>query len=385
MDLAADADVARLSRCAKAVRRDRHKMKAFVRFREVDDGGAEPRFVAWFEPDHHIVRLTAPFFQRRFTGMRWSILTPDACAHWEGEGEVWFSPGVDRRAAPSADRLEEAWRVYYKSIFNPARLKVNAMRAEMPQKYWRNLPEAHDIGRLIRDADQRVDVMRQTVKSCDELQCGPRPATPEQQLVAARDAAAPGSLDALRLAAAGCSACPLADSATQTVFGEGPIEARLMIVGEQPGDVEDLVGRPFAGPAGQLLDTALQAAGVSRDAAYVTNAVKHFGFTRQGRRRLHKTPTIQTVHACMDWLRQEMALVAPDFVVCLGRTAATAVLGRPASVLRERGQWFLHEGRHVLITAHPSYVLRQKSGSAREAALAGLVEDLTQVSSALIG
>ncbi len=376
LELASDPDVTRLTRYAKAVRRDRHKMKAFVRFREVDDGGDEPRYVSWFEPDHLIVRLTAPFFQRRFTGMRWSILTPDGCAHWEGAGKVWFSPGVDRGSAPQADRYEDAWRVYFRSIFNPARLKVNAMRAEMPQKYWKNLPEAHEIGQLIRDADRRVERMQDEVKERDELRCGPRPAAPRQVLAQQQAAARPGSLDQLRLAAASCAACPLADCATQTVFGEGPQTARVMIVGEQPGDAEDLAGRPFVGPAGQLLARVLDQNGVARDALYLTNAVKHFGFEQRGRRRLHKTPTIQSVQACMDWLRQEMAVVDPKVIIALGRTAGTAVLGRPVQVMRERGRAVVHDGRVVWLTVHPSYVLRQRNPDTRRAAYATLVADV---------
>lgn len=376
LDLAADPDVARLSRYAKAVRRDRHKMKAFVRFREVNDGHGEPRYVSWFEPDHPIVRLTAPFFQRRFTAMRWSILTPDGCAHWEGQGEVWFSPGVNKGRAPDADRFEDAWRVYYKSIFNPARLKVNAMRAEMPQKYWKNLPEAHDIATLIRDADRRVDVMQRAVRSDDQLRCGPRPASPQQLLDAERAAARPGSLAALKLAAAGCEACPLGVAATQTVFGEGPSDARVMVVGEQPGDAEDLAGRPFVGPAGQVLDHAIARAGGSRHDLYLTNAVKHFGFERRGRRRLHKTPTLQSVHACMDWLRQEMVAVNPEVVVALGKTAASAVLGRPVSVMRERGRPIEHGSVRVWVTVHPSYLLRLKDRHRKREAYAAFVQDI---------
>lgn len=381
-ELAADADVVRLNRYAKAVRRDRHKMKAFVRFREVDDGHEEPRYVSWFEPDHLIVRLAAPFFQRRFTAMRWSILTPDACAHWEGSGEVWFSPGVDRGTAPTADRFEDAWRVYYKSIFNPARLKVNAMRAEMPQKYWKNLPEAHDIATLIRDADRRVEVMQREVRREDTLRCGPRPASPAQALAAQRAHAVRGSLAELKLAAAGCTACPLADRATQTVFGEGPGDARVMLVGEQPGDAEDLAGRPFVGPAGRVLDHAIRRAGGKREQLYLTNAVKHFGFEERGRRRLHKTPTIQSVHACMDWLRQEMAVVDPQVVLALGRTAATAVLGRPVSVLKERGGPYLHDGRRVFITVHPSWLLRLEGEARKREAYDAFVTDLA---AALVG
>lgn len=358
LEIAGDQDILRLTNDAKSVRRDRHKMKAFVRFREVQGDDGDPHYVAWFEPDHLIVRLTAPFFKRRFTAMRWSILTPDECAHWDGRGKLSFSPGADKRMAPDGDRFEEAWRVYYRSIFNPARLKVNAMRAEMPQKYWKNMPEAHDIATLIRDADRRVAVMEETVRNDDTPRCGPRPASPSALLAKARANAASESFDALRLDALGCERCELACHATQTVFGEGPDDARIMLVGEQPGDEEDLTGRPFVGPAGAVLDAALEHAGVDRGSLYVTNAVKHFGFDRRGRRRLHKTPTIESVHACMHWLRREMALVDPDVVICLGRTAAMAVLGRQVSVLSERGKFVQVGPRRVFVSVHPSWLLR---------------------------
>src|SRR6188474_2799091 len=157
LDIATDPDVAEIAAMAKAVRRDEHKMHAFVRFREV---GREHQshFVAWFEPEHHIVELAAPFFARRFADMPWSILTPDVCAHWDGHA-VSITPGVAKSEAPTQDRLEETWRRYYASIFNPARLKVKAMQNEMPRKYWRNLPEASLIRPLIEGAGRTASAM----------------------------------------------------------------------------------------------------------------------------------------------------------------------------------------------------------------------------------
>jgi uracil-DNA glycosylase len=152
LDIATDPDVAELAAMAKAVRRDEHKMHALVRFREV---GREQNshFVAWFEPEHHIVELAAPFFARRFADMPWSILTPDVCAHWDGHA-ISITSGIAWSEAPTPDRLEETWRRYYASIFNPARLKVQAMSKEMPRKYWRNLPEASLIKPLIEGGDR---------------------------------------------------------------------------------------------------------------------------------------------------------------------------------------------------------------------------------------
>jgi uracil-DNA glycosylase len=160
MAMATDADVRQAGRWAKAVGRDIHKMHAFVRFRLVEPNAQNGRecFVAWFEPEHDIVRLAAPFFQRRFAAMNWSILTPRECVHWQGE-TLQFSAGVTRESAPSDDVLDDLWRSYYRSIFNPARLKVKAMQSEMPKKYWKNLPEARLIEALIADSQSRTDEM----------------------------------------------------------------------------------------------------------------------------------------------------------------------------------------------------------------------------------
>lgn len=376
LGLRADPDVARLFQRAKSVRRDVHKMKAFVRFREVPDGAAEPRYVAWFEPDHEIVEYAAGFFRRRFANMRWSILTPDRCAHWEGEGHPWFSDGVSREAAPTGDRLEEAWRVYFRSIFNPARLKIDAMRSEMPQKYWHNLPEARLIPGLVREAGSRVQKMTERVKDHDALQCGPRPARPRDVLEAETLRVAPGSLHRLKLEAQACTACPLWSEATQAVFGEGPGEARLMLVGEQPGDHEDLQGRPFVGPAGRLLDRALVEAGIDRDRAYVTNAVKHFRYEMRGKRRLHKKPGYGHVQACSSWLVRELEAVDPEVVVCLGATAASAFLGPTARVGDLRGQVIESHGRRLVVTVHPSYLLRLPTVARKQEEYTRFVEDL---------
>lgn len=367
-----DAEVRRLRDYAKAVRRDLHKMKAFVRFRVADDG----RYVAWFEPEHHIVERAAGFFRRRFATMRWSILTPDRCAHWEGAGEVWFSEGVSRAAAPSGDAFEAAWRRYYRSIFNPARLKLHAMTAEMPKKYWKNLPEAAEIPELIRHAPARTSAMIAASAADDVLRCGPRPPPPEALLARERARHPEGSLEALRTAALGCRRCPLWEPATQTVFGEGPEDARLMLVGEQPGDREDLVGRPFVGPAGQLLDRALAEAGIERGAVYLTNAVKHFRFKPVGKRRLHDRPREGEIRACASWLDAEIERVRPELIVCLGATAARARLRLTGALTPYRGKLLEQAGRRHLVTVHPSYLLRIPDRRAADAAYARFVEDL---------
>lgn len=351
IDDAADPAMVRLHDMAKAVRRDIHKMRAFLRFRELEDN-AGARFVAFFEPEHHIVRLNAGFFVRRFAQLHWSILTPRESLHWDGE-RLEVGPGATRADAPGADPTEAAWRAYFAAIFNPARLKVGAMLSEMPRKYWANLPEAELIPALVASAQARTAAM---------IAAGAAP-----------------TLDRLKEEAARCTLCPLHGPATQTVFGEGPADARLMLVGEQPGDQEDLAGRPFVGPAGQLLDRALKAAGIDRARTYVTNAVKHFKFEQRGRRRIHATPTAEEIEVCRWWLGHELDLVRPALVVMLGASAARAVMGRAVTIGRERGRPVaLAEGRTGWVTVHPSFLLRVDDAARAEVEYARFVADLRE-------
>ncbi|RPE81870.1 uracil-DNA glycosylase family protein [Vulcaniibacterium tengchongense] len=186
------------------------------------------------------------------------------------------------------------------------------------------------------------------------------------------------SLAALRAAAAGCRRCPLWKPATQTVFGEGPEDARVLFVGEQPGDAEDLAGRPFVGPAGRVFDRALAELGLERARFYVTNAVKHFKFERRGRVRLHRSPDPSERAACRIWLERELATVRPDIVVCLGAIAARAVFGNKFRLMQQRGTWqTLPDGTRAFATVHPSWVLRQRGDEARREAYAHFVDDLS--------
>lgn len=362
-----DPDIHRLREMQSAVRRDHHKMKAFVRFREVDAGDGATAFIAWFEPTHYIVDLASTFFAKRFAAMRWSILTPYRNVHWDGEA-LHFTPGASKSDAPDDDRLEALWRTYYANIFNPARLKTDAMQREMPVKYWKNLPEARLIAPLIRDASRRMEAMVDAAPTQPRKRF-PAP-TPAAVSVAAND------LDALRIAARQCRACPLWEPATQTVFGEGPEDADTVLIGEQPGDQEDLAGRPFVGPAGQVLDRALDELGLARDTLYLTNAVKHFKFEPRGKMRLHKRASVAEQNACRRWLDAEIARVRPKRIVCLGATAAHAVFGRDFALLRERGTWIdLDEHTRAFATVHPSYLLRLPAHE-QDAGYAAFVRDL---------
>lgn len=368
LDIATDLDVTEVTGMAKAVRRDEHKMHAFVRFREI---GREQKahYVAWFEPEHHIVELAAPFFARRFADMPWSILTPDLCAHWDGHA-VSITPGVAKTEAPTEDRLEETWRRYYASIFNPARLKVKAMQNEMPKKYWRNLPEASLIKPLIAGAARTASAMIENNAT--------EPHKAQKRLEPAMARKQPGDeLETLRDEAAQCRACPLWKDATQTVFGEGPKTAKLMLVGEQPGDKEDLAGQPFVGPAGQMLDHALEEAGIDRGKVYVTNAVKHFKFVPRGKIRLHQKPNTSEINACRPWYERERAAIRPDLVVAMGASAAQCVFGKITPVNKSRGRLIhLDDGTRVLVTVHPSYLLRLPDAEARDLEYQRFVADL---------
>ena len=358
MEDRADPDVRRLEELDKSVRRDAHKMHAFVRFREVQGEDGAAHFVAWFEPDHHIVRAEAAFFMRRFANMRWSILTPRGSIHWDGE-VMREGPPARREDAPGGDPVEDLWRSYYASIFNPARLKVSAMLSEMPRKYWKNLPEAELIPALIAGAQAREAAM---------VAAGARA---ERTL--------PATWDDFTAQVSACRDCAIADCGTRIVPGEGPRQAPLMIVGEQPGDTEDREGRVFVGPAGQVLDEHLARAGIDRQAAYLTNAVKHFKFTWKSKHRLHQTPTAKEVDTCRWWLEAERALVRPRLVLALGASAARSLLGRTVSVNRERGRAImLEDGAELWITAHPSYLLRLE-GAAREEQAARFAADLALV------
>jgi uracil-DNA glycosylase len=181
----------------------------------------------------------------------------------------------------------------------------------------------------------------------------------------------------LKAATMACRECPIGEHATQSVNGEGDPHARLMLVGEQPGDQEDLQGHPFVGPAGKLLARALEQAGIPPDKVFVSNAVKHFKFELRGKRRIHKTPTQREAAACRHWLEDEIALVKPEALVALGASAARSLMGRAVPVMAERGQWLVRaDGRKVLITLHPSALLRVTEG--REEAFDAFVKDLSK-------
>jgi uracil-DNA glycosylase len=305
------------------------------------------------------VRMNAGFFVRRFAAMRWTILTPALSIHWDGE-TLSEGAGAARADAPEGDPVEEVWRTYYAATFNPARLKVGAMLKEMPRRYWKNMPETALVPQLIAGAQAR-----------------------EAKMVAASRAEIGGNSriawEQLRAEAAACTRCHLYKCATQTVFGEGELTAKLMLVGEQPGDQEDLAGKPFVGPAGQMLDKALAEAGVDRATTYVTNAVKHFKFEQRGKRRIHAKPNGPEIDACRWWIDQERVLIRPPVTVALGATAARSLLGKMVTITATRGQALrLPDGGECRVTIHPSYLLRLRDKAEAQDEYGRFVEDLRQ-------
>lgn len=343
-----DPDAARLAAMLREVREEYHRMQAFVRFRRGRAPDGSEHWLAWFRPAHHVLPRVARYFARRYPALPWTLFTPEASATWDGS-ELRFGPGAPRATAPANDEIDALFASYYEQIFNPARTNLKVMRRHLPQRILEQLPEGAQTKALATQAGDRVRAMTEEKPSAaSEL-------LPEER-----------SLPRLAEAASTCRACPIGEHATQTVFGTGPPRARLMIVGEQPGDEEDLAGQPFVGPAGRLLDELLSRAGILRSEVYVTNAVKHFKFERRGKRRLHERPNTREVKACRAWLMAEVEAVKPELILCLGATAAQSFCGAEFRITRDRGKpmttpwadWFM-------ATYHPSALLRAPDAASR--------------------
>lgn len=343
LEIFTDDDVKAALDIQKKIKREIHKIHAFVRFELVKDEN-EPsgeRYVAWMKTDHPCLKLAAPFFKRRFGDRSFSIFTPFESAHWNLK-ELTFTEGME--FAPNrGESMDELWKSYYKSTYNPARINISMMKKELPVRYWNSLPEAEIIRDLIQTSPDRLRKMalNQNVRA-------EPPVTHD--------------LNELGAALKSCTACPLYKTATHSVMGEGPREARVMIIGEQPGDTEDLEGRPFRGPAGQLLDRVMDEIGFDRKLVYVTNAVKHFKWkpVAGSKTRLHQRASGSEMHACKPWLEREIEAVKPDVIVCLGATAAQAIFGRICKISEFKDRVITDNpyAPNVLVSYHPSAILR---------------------------
>ena len=363
---AADEDGRRLHAIAKTVHREAHKMNAFLRFRERAIELGAPRFVAWFEPMHDVLPRVSAHFARRMGKTSWLIATPHATAVWDGKTLLQGPPSATG-PLDVEDEGEQLWLAYYRSTFNPARLNTHAMELHMPVRYWKNMPEAI----LIPDLISRAAAGAQRIGQTESV--GARRGV---QVHVTADMAQPDRAEVSALQA--CQRCTLWCHATQAVPGIGPRDARIMLVGEQPGDQEDLAGVPFVGPAGQLLDQALQQAGMERRDIYVTNAVKHFKWEPRGKRRLHKTPAQLEIDACMFWLEQEIEQQQPDIIVALGSTALKSLLKSHKVTLNTMLGQTIRQERHVIVpTYHPSFVLRVMDEQQQRAAFEEMVRALS--------
>jgi DNA polymerase len=365
----ADEDGARLNAMVKAVRREEHDMHAYIRFRERPAEAGPPRFVAWYEPQHDVLPQVAEHFVSRMGKVSWMIATPEASVLWDGQTLhntgplVANSEDLERNGNDGGEAL---WLTYYRSVFNPARLNQAVMQQHIPSHRWKNLPEGKIVTHMISEAARGARKVGQYEavgqRKGTTIPIAPEAAQPERQQ--------PSKLDE-------CRRCELWQFATQAVGGEGPKKAKIMFVGEQPGDQEDLAGQPFVGPAGKLLDQVCEQAGVDRDTIYVTNAVKHFKWEPRGKRRLHKTPVQKEIEACHYWLDKELAHVQPTVIVALGATALKSVM-RTANVTLKNsiGHPVFHEGHWIVTTYHPSYVLRVPGEDAKHEAFQTMVASL---------
>ena len=334
-----DPDLRVARRLALAARADAHRMRTHLRFARITDAGRE-HFVGWYEPGHFVLEPNARLLARRHPASGFTIITPDGTAHRDQTG-IRFGAGLKH---PGDDETLLAWWDAHKAAVLAAAGDGGGQ------------PEAEELDEVPRPLDRPP--------------LGPV-VLPAAQTSATRQ---------LAREARGCERCALHAPATQTVFGEGPIGARVMFVGEQPGDQEDFIGRPFVEPAGQLLDVALEEAGIDRRQITITNAVKHFKFTPRGRRRIHQPPSPQEIDICRFWLDAERTAVNPTLLVLLGGSAGRAVLGRPVTVTRERGRPFdLPDGGTAFLTVHPSYLLRQPDEASYAREYAAFVRDLRTV------
>jgi uracil-DNA glycosylase len=331
-----DPELRRAQGLAYAVRAEAHRMRTLLRFMPVEDG----RYLGWYAPAHHVLEANALLMARRFPDLACSILTPDGSAHW-GESPPRFGAGLAHVANDAA--LGEWWHTHGGKLLREARRDTS-------------VPEAESLDEAPRPPDRPP--------------LGPvvLPARTERQLVEATHEAAD------------CQRCHLHEPATQTVFGEGPADAPVLFVGEQPGDQEDTIGRPFVGPAGQIMDRAMEEAGIDRRTIYITNAVKHFKFTPRGRRRIHQTPEAPEIQACRFWLDVERVQLRPKLLVLMGGTAARAVMGRQVTITRERGRPIrLEDGQMAFVTVHPSFLLRVPDEDAKAREYRAFVRDLEAV------
>ncbi|WP_250534997.1 UdgX family uracil-DNA binding protein [Caballeronia sp. AZ10_KS36] len=377
-----DEDGQRLLRMIEIVEAEETRMRKTLRFRHRDSSLGPPEFISWCEPVHDLLEHAAMYFATRMGSATWMIATPHGAAFWDGallrvdrtsepeEKPMDFGVGPDAMSgeAVSGDAIEALWLAYYESTFTPAQENAAEMASHMPVRYWKNSDNKRADPALIARADPYTRRDRHPCNVPADMEVA---LNTDLEPLNGTSLKEPPSLDA-------CKRCSLWRNATQAVPGAGPAGARVMLVGEQPGDHEDRAGKPFVGPAGQLLDEAIREAQLERESLYLTNAVKHFKWDAHGKdnERLHVTPSQREREACRHWLDEELTRIGPKVVVALGATALKALTGHRTALSEYLGKTIEHKGRIVVPTYHPSYLLRLTDDKIRAEVFGTIVEAL---------
>ena len=369
--VASDPLVHRLRQMQKSVRRDTHKMTAFVRFRQVEDDAGE-RYVAWFEPEHHILRRVSSFFVDRFAAMRWSILTPEGSLHWDtANADVRSGGRQEPRAARR--RLRGLVAVVLSlDVQSGARQPDGAARRDAEEILAQpagGAAHSRHAGGARQRTERMIEAEPLAPRDAPRLATGSR-----------HRRRRPARLKRSQAQAAAASAARCGSPRPRPCSAKARPTRRWCSSASSPATRRIWPGKPFVGPAGQMFDRALAEAGIDRSRVYVTNAVKHFKYEPRGKRRIHKTPNNAEVDHCRWWVDSELDLIKPQLTVALGATAARALTGRSVTISRERGRLIsFGDGRTGLITVHPSFLLRLPDQAAQAAEYRRFVDDLRLV------
>ncbi|SIT34955.1 Uracil-DNA glycosylase family domain protein [Paraburkholderia ribeironis] len=361
-----DPDGALLAQRVQSVERETEDLLSLTLFRRRDPSMGPPEFVGWYEPHHDLLERAAARFAPRMGDSTWVLATPQGAAFWNGmllrigqpateesaQATQALPPGAMAGEAPTSEPTEALWLAYYASVFNGG-------PAPVPLRYWRTPPAGPPLPARIARERSRLGARSATVTIAQTPPVEYSATTPPL-----REPNGP---------LATCRRCALWRNAKQAVAGVGPAHATLMAVGEQPGEYENQRGEPFAGVAGELLDTVLARAGVDRATLYLTYAVKHYKWETLDQQRVHRTPARREAEACQYWLEQELTQVAPRVVVTLGATALKALTGAHVNLSEYLGQTIAHRGRLIVPTWHPSYALRTADARLREDIVATIV------------
>jgi len=359
--LPGDTDGSPFARRERAVRGAAHAMKGFLRFQERPDNMHSPRFVAWYEPPHDVLQPVAHHFAERMGSNTWLIATPLGSANWDGK-RLAFGPPLSK-PAQNEDLIEALWLDYYRSTFNPERLNPELMQAHLPSVQQRSLPEARLIPAMISQA--QLGQSRQAIAA--------------SPVISKKASCTTGRNTRLSLGdeLEHCKRCGLWEHATYPVGGSGPANARVIIVGEQADDHDDLIGEPFSGELGRFLESLLTAAGIEREDVYLTHAVKHFRFESIQLQRRYRAPTTAHLEACRHWLEQELAQIPAIAIVALGRSAAQALLQTEVPLPTGEAPLVMQLAeKRVFVTWHPAYAQKTANPQARNAAQAHIVASL---------